>query len=115
VAAFACLSERAVVHVVLAVTSIAIHGQSNFGNIFGNVAGVAIQTSVRPRQRVTRLRVVIEAPPRPTIWIVAERTIRAQATLMMLVAVTGRTIQRRPLEQQRAMAFLARHDGVAPD
>jgi hypothetical protein len=46
---------------------------------------------------------------------VAERTIRAQATLVMLVAVTGRAIQRRTLEQQRAMALLARHDGVAPD
>jgi len=103
------------VHVVLAVTAIAIRGQSNFGNIFGNVAEVAVQTSVRPRQRVTRLRVVIEAPPRPTIRIVAERTIRAQAALMILVAVTGRTIQRCPLEQQRAMAFLARRDGVAPD
>jgi hypothetical protein len=115
VAAFACLSERAVVHVVLAVTSIAIHGQSNFGNIFGDVAGVAIQATVRPRQWVTRLRVVIKAPPRPTIRIVAERTIRAQATLMMLVAVTGRAIHRRTLEQQRAMALLAGHDGVAPD
>ena len=114
-AAFACLSERAVVHVVLAVTSIAIHGQSNFGNIFGDVAGVAIQATVRPRQWVTRLRVVIKAPPRPTIRIVAERTIRAQATLMMLVAVTGRAIHRRTLEQQRAMALLAGHDGVAPD
>jgi hypothetical protein len=115
VAALACLSERAVVHVVLAVTSIAIHGQSDFGNIFGNVAGVAIETAVRPRQWVTRLRVVIKAPPRPTIRIVAERTIRTQATLMMLVAVTRRTIQRRTLEQQRAMAFLASHHGVAPD
>ena len=102
-------------HIVLAVTSVAIRGQSNFGNIFGNVAEVAIQTSVRPRQRITRLRVVIEAPPRPTIRIVAERTIRTQATLMVLVAVTGRTIQRRTFEQQRAVALLARHDRVAPD
>ena len=114
-AAFACLSERALVHVVLAVTSIAIHGQNYFGNIFGHVAGVAIQTSVRARQRVTRLRVVIEAPSRPAIRIVAERTIRAQPTLMVLVAVAGGAIQRRPLELQRAVAFLARHDGVAPD
>jgi hypothetical protein len=79
------------------------------------VAGVAIQTPVRPRQWVTRLRVVIKAPPRPTIRIVAERTIRAQAALMVLVAVTGRAIQRRTLEQQRAMALLAGCDGVAPD
>jgi hypothetical protein len=34
---------------------------------------------------------------------------------MMLVPVAGDANQRRALEQQRAMAFLARHDGVAPD
>jgi hypothetical protein len=34
---------------------------------------------------------------------------------MMLVPVAGGATQRRALEQQRAMAFLARHDGVAPD
>jgi hypothetical protein len=34
---------------------------------------------------------------------------------MMLVAVARSAIQRRALEQQRAMAFLARHDGVASD
>jgi hypothetical protein len=34
---------------------------------------------------------------------------------MMLVLVAGGATQRRALEQQRAMAFLARHDGVAPD
>ena len=33
----------------------------------------------------------------------------------MLVAVAGVAIQRRALELQRAMAFLARHDGVTSD
>jgi hypothetical protein len=33
----------------------------------------------------------------------------------MLVPVAGGATQRRALEQQRAMAFLAGHDGVAPD
>jgi len=89
--------------------------QSDLGNIFGNVAGVAIEAAVRPRQRITRLRVVIKTPPHPTIWIVTERTIRPQATFMMLVAVAGRAIQRRPLEQQGAMTFLARYDGMAPN
>jgi hypothetical protein len=70
---------------------------------------------VRAGQRVTRLRVVIEAPPRPTVRIVAERAIRSQATLMMLVGVAGRAIQWRALKRQRAMAFLASNDGVASD
>jgi len=34
---------------------------------------------------------------------------------MMPVLVAGGAIARRALEQQRSMAFLARHDGVAPD
>jgi hypothetical protein len=70
---------------------------------------------VRPGQRVTRLRVVIEAPPRPTIRIVAERAIRSKTTLMMLVEVAGRAIQWGALKRQRAMALLARYDGVASD
>lgn len=79
------------------------------------MADLAIEAAVRPGQRVTRLRVVIKPPPRPAIRIMAERAIRAQATLMMLVAMAGSAIQRGALEPQRAMAFLARHDCVAPD
>jgi hypothetical protein len=79
------------------------------------VAGLAIEAAMRPCQWVTRLCVVIKAPPRPTIRIVAERAIRPQAPLMMLVGVAGRAIQRRFLEPQRAMAFLARYDGVASE
>jgi len=72
--------------------------QSDLANIFGNVAGVAIEAAVRPRQRVTRLRIVIKTPPGPTVWIVAERTVFAQAALMMWVAVARGAIQRRALE-----------------
>jgi hypothetical protein len=79
------------------------------------VAGVAIEAAVRPGQRIARLRIVIKAPPRPTIWIVAECAIRSQTTLMMLVGVAGRAIQWRALKRQRAMAFFARYDGVASD
>jgi hypothetical protein len=79
------------------------------------VAGVTIEAAVRPCQRVARLRIVIKAPPRPAIRIVAERTIRAEATLMVLVAMAGGAIQRRTLESRRAVAFLARHDRMTPD
>ena len=79
------------------------------------MAGLAIEAAMRSGQRVTRLHVVIKAPPRPTIRIVAERAIRAQSPLMMLVAVARGTIQRRALEPQRAVTFLARDDGVLPN
>jgi hypothetical protein len=101
--------------VVLAVAGIAIRRQRDLGDVPGNVAGLAIDTAVRAGQRVTRLRVVIETPTCPTIRVVAERAVRPQAALMMLVAVAGRANERCVFEQQRAMAFLARHDGVTPD
>jgi hypothetical protein len=102
--------------VILAMTRIAIRGQHDLGDILGNMASVTIEAAVHPRQRVAGLRVVIKAPPRPAIGIVAERAIRwAEATLMVLVAVAGGAIQRRALERRRAMAFLARHNGVATD
>src|SRR5215831_4812050 len=99
--------------VVLAVTRIAIRGQSDLGNFLGDVAGVAIEAAMRASQRVTRLRVMIKAPPHPTIRIMAERAVRTQAALMMLVGVAGGAIQRRALKRQRAVAFLACYDGVA--
>jgi hypothetical protein len=58
---------------------------------------------------------VIKAPPLPTVRVVAERTVRPQAACMKLVRVAGGASQRRAFEQQRAMAFLARYDRMAPD
>jgi hypothetical protein len=86
--------------VVLAVAGIAIRGQRDFGDIPGNVAGLAIETAVRPGQRVASLRIVIETPPSPTIRVVAERTVRPQASFMMLVPVAGDANQWRASEQQ---------------
>jgi hypothetical protein len=62
-------------HVVLPVTRIAIGFQRNLGNVLRDVAGMAIDAAVCPGQRVACLRVMIEAPSRPTIRVVAERTI----------------------------------------
>ena len=75
VAPLAGPTECATMHVVLPVTPIAVRRQHNLGNVLDNVAGVAIDAAVCPCQRVVRLRVVIEAPSRPTIRVVAERTI----------------------------------------
>lgn len=85
-------------HVVLLVTRIAVRRQHNFGNVFDNVAGEAIDAAVGSRQRKARLRVVIEAPSRPPIRVVAERTIYPQAPLVVLVPVAGSTHQRRILK-----------------
>jgi hypothetical protein len=75
VATFAGPTECATMHVVLLVTPIAVRRQRNFGNVLDNVAGVAIDAAVGSRQRITGLRIVIEAPSRPTTRVVAERTI----------------------------------------
>lgn len=72
---FAGPTECATMHVVLLVTRITVRRQHNFGNVLDNVAGVAIDAAVGSRQRITRLRIVIETPPCPTIRVVADRTI----------------------------------------
>jgi hypothetical protein len=86
------------VHVVLPVTPMAVRRQHNSGNVLDSVAGVAIDAAVGSRQRITRLRVVIEAPSRPPIRVVAERTICPQAPLMVLVPVAGGAHHRRILK-----------------
>jgi len=115
VASFARLPEGAAMRVVLPVTGVAIRGQRDLGDVFGDVAGLAIEIAMRPGQRVARLLVVIKAPPAPIVRVMAERAVRPQAAFMMLVLVAGYASHRSILEQQRAMAFLAGHDGVATD
>jgi hypothetical protein len=50
-------------HVILLMTGMAITGESDLGDILRYVTGVAIQALVRPGQRISRLYVVIKAPP----------------------------------------------------
>lgn len=98
--------------VVLPVARIAIRGQLDPGDVPRNVAGLAIEPAVHARQREARLCVMIKAPSLPTVRVVAERTVRPQPPFMMEVPVAGVAAQRRSLEQQGTMAFLARHDCV---
>ena len=79
------------------------------------MAGLTIEAAVRPCQGISCLSVVIKAPYLPAIGIVAERAIRTQTTLMMLVGMAGGAIQRRALELQRTMAALTRYDRMASD
>ena len=113
--ALAQAPERAAMRVVPAVARIAIRGQRDLGDIPGGVAGLTIEAAMRAGQPVSRLRVVIEAPPRPAIRVVAEPAIRREAALMMLIRMAGDASRRRILERQRPMAFLAGHDGVSTD
>src|SRR5450756_150592 len=99
--------------VILAMAGQAIHRQRRPHDVLGDVAGLAIEVAVRPRQRIARLRVVIVAPALPAVRVVAERAVQPQTALMMLVAVAGVAFQRRALELQRAMALLAGNDRVA--
>jgi len=101
--------------VILTMTRVAIGRQGDLGDVFDSVARVAIETAVCPGQRVTRLRVVIKAPPRPAIRVVTEGAIRAEAASMVLIAMAGSAVQRRAFECRGTMAFLARHDSVASD
>ena len=80
--------ERAAMGVVLAMAGVTIGRQRDFRDIPGHVTGLTIEIAVRPGQRISRLRVVIEAPPRPTIRVVAKPAIRREAALVVLVLVT---------------------------
>ena len=102
--------------VILAMTGQAIHLQRRLCDVPGYMTSLAIEIAMGSGERVPRLRVVVVAPTLPAVRVVAEPTIRRpQAAFMMLVAVAGVTIQRRPLELQGTVAFLASYDGVTSD
>ena len=79
------------------------------------MAGVTFQPIVRSRERKSRLFVVIEAPARPSIRIVAVCAVRAEAAGMKHILVASRTIAWRVLEGRGAVAFLAGDGGVQAD
>ena len=101
--------------VILAVASGASARQRDLGGGLDGVAGVTIEPLMCAIQRVASLRIVVEAPSHPAIWVVALGAITGQAPLVMLILVAARASSWRVLEGRRSMAFLARHDGVASD
>src|SRR5215469_18378861 len=76
---------------------------------------MAIDAAMRASQRIFRLRVMIEAPARPSVRIVAKRAIGAQPAGMMLVLVAARTRDGRALVRRGLMALFAWYDRVAPN
>jgi hypothetical protein len=101
--------------VILAVTCHALRGQCGFGDILRYVASMTIEAAMGSRQRIARLRVVIEAPALPAIRVMTKRAAWPQAAFMVKVVVARFASQRSTLESQRAMAFLARYDGMMPN
>ena len=77
VAALACSPKRTMMCVVLPMAGITILWQHDLGDVFGGVAELAIEAAVRAGQRIPCLGVVIKTPPGPTVWVVAERAVRA--------------------------------------
>ena len=101
--------------IVQPVTAVATRLQYDLGDILDGVAGVAVEPAMRPRQRILRLAVVIEAPARPAIGIVTTCTIGSQPALVALVLVAACAGNPRIFERSRAMALLAGYDGMPAD
>jgi len=68
---------------------------------------MTIEIAVCARQRIVGPAVVVKAPLVPAVGIVAKPAIGAQASLVMLVAVAARAVQRGALELRRSMAPFA--------
>ena len=102
-------------YVVLAVAINACSLQRNFCYGLRLVAGMTIETAMRPIQNVSGFLIVVEAPAGPTVGIVTRCAVAREAAFMMSISMAIHAGARRILERRRAMAFLARHDGVTPD
>jgi hypothetical protein len=99
--------------VIPAMAAMAGGRQNDSCDILRPVAGVAIQAFVFSRQRVFALSVMIEEPSHPSIRVVTKRAIGSEPTFVVLILVALRASSRRIFERRRAVAFLARHDGMA--
>lgn len=76
---------------------------------------MAIEPAMGAIKCIAGLRIVVEAPTRPAVRIVAEHAIAPEATLVVLVLVAARASARRILKLRRPMAVFAWHDRMASD
>ena len=97
-AAIARSPECPLVNVVSPVAIVAIGRERDLADVLGRMTAVALKSLVRARQRVPRLRPMIETPARPTVRVVAHAAIRPQATLVVAVPMAVRAQARRILE-----------------
>ena len=97
-APFAETSERSTVNVILAMAGRARLRQADRLLDYVRVARTARHVPMRAGQRVVRLRVMIEAPERPTVRVVAFAAFRAEASGVGIVGpVTRYAVQSRVL------------------
>ena len=108
-------SEIALMRIIPGMAAKACRIEDGSCDNFDAMARVTLETLVRPGQRVPGLLVVIEAPANPAVRIVAKRAVGPKASHMVLVLVAGNASTLCVLERRRAMAFLARYDGMQPN
>lgn len=101
--------------VVGAMAPIAAAGLSDFGDILGLVAGVAVEPLVGAIQREARLPRMIELPSLPAVRVVAPRTLGTEPALVKLVLMTSAAGCGRILEAGCAVTLLAGDGRVQPN
>jgi len=97
--------------VILAMAIEAICRKLQGRRVLSGVARLARHLLMRARQRIFGLGRMIEAPARPTVRIVASRTIGPEASLVPVI-VTFLTSKRRIFISRRLVTFCARDGGV---
>lgn len=105
-------AEASLMCVICRVASMTGRIECNLANDLLPVTGVALKSLMRSNQGISRLLVVIKAPSRPSVRIVARGTGCSKSRGMIGVFVAARTRSRCILERWRAVAFCARYGGV---
>lgn len=114
-AAPAISPESTAVRVIAAMAGITIGGNGDSYRSLAGVAGVTFQPAMGARQRETRLGVMVETPKLPAIRVMASRAAPAQTPLVVLVAMTGRALQRCIAETGRRVTVFAGNRRVQAD
>ena len=81
--------------------------------MLGGVTHTAIESAMRPSQRIFSLSVMIKSPASPAVGVVTKTAIASQATLVMVILVTARACDGSSFVRRGLMAFLARNDRVS--
>src|SRR5215469_6308583 len=114
-ASLAGLAERALMDVIEPMAAVTTRLQNDLGHILGRVTRMTIEPFVGARQRILGLRRVIEAPARPTIWIVTKGAIGPEPTFVKLILVATAANRARVLERSGAVTLFAGDYRVAAD
>ncbi len=113
-APLAVLAEFSVMDVITLVAGIAIGRHVDFRLLCLVVAGLTLQSFMRPGEGILGLRVMIERPDFPAIRAVAGGTVRRcpQPALMVGIVMARAAASRDFREILARMTLLARHDSM---